>query len=243
MNLSIVLFAWKLSPTLLQPSLWTLSHQTTAPLEIVFVNTSPDSDVSAAYQNECAKYPLVRCITATQEKLNLSKSLNIGIRNTSPLADYVMTTSVEMLFSSNLLETLEVIMTPDVIGETPRGDLPIGYEWGNVETLYDRWPEFTAHCLTPIHKRSPGAVICIRRDWWFEVRGYDEVNTPYNYNDSDLLSRAEASGLRSIPIPWEVCQVLHLGHPRSPEYNSITSRIPHGEVVDLIRNDEHWGEP
>lgn len=246
MNLSITLFLWKLVPhfgtvgNLLHGSLWTLSNQTRQPLEIIFVNAAADLALAEEVRRVCQEYPLVKVIDAPQEDLNLSRNFNIGIRASSPGADYVMATNPEFLFSPTVLETLLGLMSPTTSGFLPCGMLPRHTDIGEPKTVWDRWPELVSQVAT---KEPPAGILsCLPREWVFKVRGYDEIKTPYNNNDSDLAWRAHLDGLKYQYVPWEQCQMLHRWHPRLPEYNTIESPVPNESEREIVRNLEHWGE-
>ena len=238
MSLSVVESVWNLPGKLLDYNLATLTRQTALPLEIVIVNASPDKALFAEIEAVCAKYPLVRMIAAPLGNFNLSRNLNVGIR--ASLGEYVLLTACDQLFSPNLLENVYSILAPRRVIGSMRADLPLGFDLGEAESLVDRWGDVVAQAIPP-QKFSPGTIICVERAWLDEVHGLDETRCPYNYCDSDLLTRAQVAGLQIANLSWGDTRILHMSHPRNNTLYYITSGMP-DRSLPIVRNPTGWGQ-
>ena len=243
MNISIVVSTWKLPIQRLYFTLWQLSHQTESPLEIVVINASPDAAMRFEVAETCGEFPLAHCIDAPQDVpvFNLSRSSNIGIKHSSPQADYIGVVALDLLYSPTVIEALAKIAAPEFVCESPLGSLPGNYLLGDVATLWERWPQVleALYANPPAYSFSPGAISCIRRDWFFQVHGYDEANFSFSYGDSDLLHRAALSGIGVKIIPWDEAQMIHIAHPAR---FGIQTAAPDGLDTTLVRNPDKWGE-
>jgi len=236
-TLSIVEAIWNLPGSLLNYNLATLTRQTAPPLEIVVVNASSNQALFAEAEAVCAKYPLVRLVAAPYMTFNLSRNLNVGIRESR--GEYVLLTAADQLFSPNLLEEVYRTMGPGRVVGSTRGDLPIGFDLGDAATLVERWGDLLAKSIPP-QKFSPGTIICTTSEWLHRVRGLDEVRCPYNYCDSDLLTRTQMDGLQPVSLGWGPAQILHIAHPRNNALYYITSGMP-DRNLPVVRNPDGWG--
>lgn len=237
-TLSVVESVWNLPGSLLNYNLATLARQTVPPLEIVIVNASPDEKFFAEIEAVCAKYPLVRMIAAPKDTFNLSRNLNVGIRASQ--GEYVLLTACDQLFSPNLLGAVYPLLASRVVIGSMRADLPLNFDLGDADSLVDRWDDVVAQAIQP-QKFSPGTIICVEKTWLDEVHGLDETRCPYNYCDSDLLTRAHVAGLRAFNLSWGDIQILHMSHPRNNELYYITSGMP-DRSLPIIRNPNGWGQ-
>ena len=135
MTLSIVEAIWNLPGSLLDCNLATLTRQTEPPLEIVIVNASSSHELFAEAEAVCAKYPLVRMVSAPYMAFNLSRNLNVGIRESQ--GEYVMLTAIDQLFSANFLSEVYRLMGPGRVVGSTRGDLPASIDIGGADTLIE----------------------------------------------------------------------------------------------------------
>lgn len=242
-NISIIVSIWKLPPLRLYQSLWQLSHQTETPHEIIVVNSSPDSEMRYEVAETCERFPLSRCIDAPQDVsvFNLSRSSNIGIRHTTAQSEYIGIVPLDLLYARNFIEALAETAERNVCCEAPMGALKMSYDLKDIETLWDRWAEVLEHLYEnpPSYTFAPGGISCIRREWFFEVRGYDEEKYSFSYGDSDLLYRARLCGINIKPIPWDKTQILHIEHPLR---FGIQASLPDVRDIPIVRNPNSWGE-
>lgn len=235
----------------LLPELWQLTHQTVDPLEIMLINASPDPEYSAALRTAAAEFaPLLRFIDAPQHgnptdasfgyTYNSSRAANIGIKQSSPDAQFICFISAGLLFNETALEGLSEVMEPGALCEAQMTLLPANYELGDIATLWERWNDLVEHL--DAHSRTlsfaPGSLMCAERDWYFKIHGFDEENYPMAYNDSDLHHRAQLDGVRFKVVPWGKMQMVHIIHPRRYQLPAY----PDGHETTIIRNGEHWGE-
>jgi glycosyltransferase involved in cell wall biosynthesis len=177
-------------------------------------------------------------VSAPLGNFNLSRNLNVGIK--AALGDYVMLTAADQLFSANLMEKVYLKVGPNRVVESTRGDLPVGFRLGDADTIIDRWPSLVAQSIPP-QKFSPGTIICTTRQWLLDVHGLDETRCPYNYCDSDLLTRSQEAGLVPVEIGWGESFILHMAHPRNIPLYYIKSGMP-DRSLPIVRNPNGWGK-
>jgi hypothetical protein len=236
-TLSVIEAIWNLPGSWLDYNLMTLSSQTCPPLEIVVVNASPDPGFFKQTEDVCAKYPLVKMVPAVHPKFNLAYSYNVAIQASQ--GTYVMATCIDKLFSHRFIEEVYSLMAPRCMVTSNSFHLPIGFDIGDVNTLMDRWQEVYSHRIIQ-SLFAVGTIMAVEREWLFKVRGFDEINHPFNYNDSDLMLRGTQDGFGPYPIVHEeIAQCLHIGHP-STLYSGFGGHYPDA-TRPTVRNPEHWG--
>lgn len=243
-SISIVIMTWNRPASMLENSLWTLSHQTTPPLEIVVAEVSPSEAIRQDTRALCARYPLVRLLEGSWHGFNVSRGFNVGIRNSSGQAGWVAAAGMELLFAENFLEAVARHMTPGVFIRPSCGSL-----WQDTDTsqgpehVRAHWEEYCGRARPYPPHLAYGAFVCAERDWWLRMRGYDEARRPYSYPDIDIRDRAIRSGLVDTGIGWDETQCLHPYHPPSPLFYSVSGYPVDAAGVDkeVIRNSDNWG--
>jgi hypothetical protein len=184
-------------------------------------------------------YPLVRYIRAPLPSFSLSRSINIGIKNTSGVR-FVMATGFEMIFSRGVLRHIVENSTDGTICFAPCGFLREGHPI--TDRPWDTWADYLEYVSpSPPKPISWGTLLFAARDWWFKIHGYDEEHHPFNYADSDIAMRAKIDGLDLIAVPWDKEQVLHQWHVLSTQYHSVKSDFPNS-AWGIVRNRNGWGE-
>lgn len=220
--------------------LWQLTHQTVLPLEIIVISASPDSQYRAMVREALSKFDLVRVIDAPQYgDFGSSRCANIAIKQSSPASQFVSFIEAGLLFNETSVEAIGEQMDSNAICEAQMALLPADYEIGDIETLWDRWDDLVNHldAYSRTLTFAPGSLMCMSRDRYFEIRGFDETNYPMAYNDSDLHRRVRLAGLQLKVIPWGKMQMVHIIHERRyplPAY-------PDGHETNIIANGENWG--
>lgn len=245
MDLSVVVVTWRRSAEMLLHSVHTLSNQTEPPLEIIVVDTNTEQPFIDDNQAACALYPLARIVHAPRAPFNLAKGMNAGIKPAR--GQYVMATCMEMLFSRNVVERLAVRMRPDYYGQAVCGVLPASVPVGPIETMHDRWDELCDQVMLDSLKGvSAGAIMIATREWWYTIKGYDEVHYPVWENDVDNARQAHYAGLKQITLTWAECQVIHPQHERITAGFQTGGEWCFGVTDDIVRNRERnpqgWGE-
>jgi hypothetical protein len=246
-NISFVAMTWERPPHLLERSLWTLSHQIAAPLEIVVTEASPTEARHAETCDLCSRYPLARLVEARWSRFNISRGINCGIVRTDPRAGYVATFASELLFSENFVEELSKKVGPGRYVRSSCAILPEGVSADNGPVpIREDWRRYCGICeqIPGNTHIAYGAVLCAERDWWFKVRGYDEALRPYSYPDIDVRDRARRSGLEEWGVGWEEAQVIHPWPPRSGLFYEISGYAvdARGADKEIVRNLGGWGE-
>lgn len=246
-DISFVTMTWERPPHMLERSLWTLSHQTIAPLEIVVTEASPTEERHVETRDLCARYPLARLVEARWSRFNVSRGFNCSITRADPRAEYVAVIGSELLFSENFVEALSSKLGPRRLVRSSCAVLPEGVSVMNGPApIREDWERYCKICeqIPENTHMAYGAVICIEREWWFRVRGYDEARRPYSFPDIDIHDRAMRSGLEIWGVPWSEAQVIHPHHPRSRLFFEISGYEVDARGVDkeIVRNLGGWGE-
>ena len=90
-----------------------------------------------------------------------------------------------------------------------------------------------------------GACQCAPKNWFHEVRGYDEGYRWWGFEDQDMLSRAVRSGLEPVWIT-EKTAMLHQWHPKQNKTHKFRIGLNRWRYRLLKpwvkRNRKGWGQ-
>ena len=241
MKLSVVFPIWKRPLHPLRHTLVCLVNQSLPPMEVIVVNLEPEWEDAQKIKQVCDFYG-ARHIYRPLGAFHLSRAQNIGIKNSSEDADYVLCTGLEMMFSKNYFETLATLMAPDRLALGVCGVLEEHVQVP--DDPFADWDSLVAQVEhTSKNQVSPGTLQCASRDWWFKVHGYDEA-LMFAFTDSDLIRRSWLDKLQPICFRWEQVQVIHQWHPPSDLFYKDGSRLL--DVIQrddtIVRNHDEWGE-
>jgi glycosyltransferase involved in cell wall biosynthesis len=240
-TISVVLFIRNMELSYLNHSLFTLSNQSVSPLEIILVESSNTREFISRDEEVASRYPLVRVIYAPTDSLNLSYSLNVGIQ--AAKGDYIMFAQVDLLYSIDVISCVYEIIRPNVIVQGPRGDITEGTNIPDAECVHKKWKKLVGGIFSgaPLFPMSPGTIIVVTKDLLMKIRGFDEIRTPYVYCDVNLLSRITRCKIETTLLPWDRCQILHIGHPTRNGYYDVHSTVPNGTDKYILVNHGKWG--
>lgn len=237
-TLSTVQVIWNLPVERLDYSLWTLANQTEPPTEMIVVNASSNDLLFQQACDICNKYNRAKMIAARTNQFNFSQLQNVGIKHT--LSEYVMITTVDKLFSPLFIGEVYKLMGPNYQVVADSHSLPIGLDLGRTDSLFDKW-EWLLTQRIPKHTFAVGTIMCVERAWLFKVHGFDEIRTPFNYNDSDLILRGGKDGWEpNEVVDANIAQVLHIGH--EPTLGRGFGGDPPDMNLPVVRNPQRWGE-
>lgn len=85
-----------------------------------------------------------------------------------------------------------------------------GIVWGNGQPWNVAKGKDSYHCEYSYTRQVDyvsGAVLCIKKQLWDELNGFDECYTPAYYEDTDLAFKVKAAGLKVVYAP--LCNVVH----------------------------------
>ena len=181
--------------------------------------------------------------TDTDEIWNRSRALNIGIQ--AATGQIVMCTDCDMIFAPDFLKTaLDTISDSD--GQTlvlcACRDLPESL--AEQRWSVDDFPRLLQ--AAPSYRKGGGTGACqvACRQWFVDVRGYDEKYVFWGYEDKNLVRRASKSGLA---LRWihDRTQMLHQWHPTTKfdrlwrrRLNRLRYKLTGGVVR---KNRSGWG--
>lgn len=240
-QLSVVIPIWNRYADLLDRTLYTLANQSMPPHEIIVSDTSSDENYSKNIIDVISKYAQVWYFHNPLKEFSLSRSFNIGIKQTHLESKYILCTGAEMLFSENYLEELLKVMDDGKFAWGACGFLKEDTKYPDY--LFEDWPKLLAQIVpNTMAKVSPGTLQCAVRSWWFRVHGYDE-SLPFAYVDSDIVQRSTLSALERVTVSAEIAQVLHQWHEKSELVRKLGGTLRY--VMDnkeIVRNPNGWGE-
>jgi len=224
--------------TRLDRLLTTVEWQTVPFHEVIVVDFSTDQRMQKENEKVCTHRAIYQY--TPQPTFNLSHAWNVGIRMADP--GYIACTGVDFLFSSNFCHQLESLMDSGVeFGRAQAALLPEEVDWSSFGGFggQTHW----SHLLVLATRRHflGHAISCARRDWWFEVRGYDErMEGGLGVMDGDIRKRAQDYGLKMGYVKYTDAPVLHQYHPKSPFKHH--NQLYREEHPALVKNPDGWGE-
>lgn len=252
MKLSIVSPIYRRSQQALDNFLLSLHWQTYQPREVVIVDQNPDDQWQRAVRGTCDRYPFTRYVQATwhgdPDWLNVSWGINVGFKSTSPDANYLAMIAMDMMLSPNYLEVIAQVAKPDLFLLAPCGwlppEAPLNHIWRDWEKLVEMAAGDRDTYTKPIKKWNDGTIKVATRDWWFRVRGYDEM-CPFRTMSGNVNHRITKTGLKREIVPWEQAQILHQWHEPLLTLVKNTDMTREQFLARLefqIANPNGWGE-
>ncbi|HVK84583.1 MAG TPA: glycosyltransferase family 2 protein [Kofleriaceae bacterium] len=182
-------------------------------------------------------------------------ALNTGILATDPAIAFVMMMDADMILADTMVATVlaELRGAPDKIVLCQSSDLP-------EDCVLPAEPSAIRVQFAELEQRAKlrgtygtGGIQAVRRSFLVEVRGYDEDMLWWGALDTDLVRRAEASGLTPTWIT-ERTAMLHQWHPRKHRVLDTATRkdeaqgawlrnheLMHQRAKDVVRNPAGWG--
>lgn len=179
--------------------------------------------------------------TPTEELWNRSRALNIGIQHVE--APWVLCTDADMIFAENFLSTVLATLEKqpkslvhcdclDLPEDAPRRELKLEDLVALRESATRRTTGGTGAC-----QAAP-------KDFFFDVRGYDEKYLHWGNEDLDMTSRAVRYGL-SIEWISDATFMLHQWHESTHDPRPWFRRPNYWRYVltrrRVVKNPRGWG--
>jgi glycosyltransferase involved in cell wall biosynthesis len=186
---------------------------------------------------------------------NKCLALNVGIRQTGADIPFLMTLDADMILAPNFLAvTLDFLQRqPDTLILCRSADLP------QTAMLPDE-PEQLLDAFASLQRQAQlrgrsgcGGIQASRRQFFFDVHGYDEDLAWWGAMDGDMVNRAKLAGLE---VEWleQYTAMLHQWHPRKHlnlvDAHEITAaraawhrnhELVRQRAGTLVRNPAGWG--
>jgi len=178
--------------------------------EILLSDYGSDPEQLADIREIAARHRTRVAHTAAPGLWNRSHALNLGIQ--AAAGRVVLCTDCDMIFAPTFLravrqaledaqhQTLVLCKCRDLPNEVPEQP----WKLEDFETLLEKSTFRVA--------QGTGACQATLRQWFYDVRGYDEKYVFWGFEDKDMVRRARRSGL-SLSWVHEQTQMLHQWHP------------------------------
>jgi hypothetical protein len=133
-----------------------------------------------------------------QEQFSLPKTVNYGLRRAAEVADVLVKSDIDIIFSSSILEQVRRTVTPMVglVGICANVQTPEHLATKN-------WARATKR------RTGMGACFAMHRTAWFALCGYNEKMIGWGADDTDMHRRA--SRALTINVTDE-CPLYHVNH-------------------------------
>jgi glycosyltransferase involved in cell wall biosynthesis len=231
-------------------------QQSGAPAQILLVSQGSQPSVNEELSRICYEEGATLLIQGHPDQpWNKSLALNYGIRATRDDLPFLMTMDGDMILAPDFLEVVlaRLRREPPALVLCRISDLPRGVEIPRSrKALNGAFPRLLEQ--TRLRKRSgSGAIQAASRDFFFEIRGYDEDLLWWGAMDGDILNRARLLGLELVWIENQT-SMLHQWHPRKHRILEKSREIEQAKLYwrrnhDLVkqrshtarRNPETWG--
>lgn len=238
-------------------ALASLAWQTSGrPWEVIVVSHGSDARVDAELRSLVidAGATLIT-VGRPEDPWCKALALNTGIRATDPAISFVMTMDADMLLAENMIDTVltELRGDPEKIVLCQSSDLPQDCELPEAAETIRAQFALLAQRANVRGTYGTGGIQAVRRSFLFDVRGYDEDMLWWGAVDTDLVRRAEATGLRTSWITNRTT-MLHQWHPTKHRVLEEATRkddarnswLRNHELMierakQVVRNNEAWG--
>jgi glycosyltransferase involved in cell wall biosynthesis len=209
------------SPTRAQACIRDLSRATKYPdLEIVIVTNSKLAEALKFLEAENAAVRFV----AYDKPFNFSDKCNVGAEASTGERLIFFNDDVETEQADWIQELIEPLENPEIGAVSPK----LLYETGKIQhaglimgvrglagtAFHQRPADSTEHFNLAQSMREAAALsaacLAMRRSDFFQVGGFDAVNTPIAHSDIDLSFKVREAGLRCLYTPYATLR--HAGH-------------------------------
>lgn len=227
-------------------SLRALTTVRNAELEIIVVDTGSQPLVAAQVERLCHEVGNVLLVRAPRQgEWSRSFALNLASRYAHAKAQWYVFTDADMVFPEDwLYQTARFLQTTvaklaltrsrDLLPQIPP------------DPAYHRDDLLAASIIHP--EVGQGGAMVVRKDWFREVRGFDETYKVWGCEDNDLVMRAFWSGSATPWIPntfvahqwhrrdWPTPEQMTYVH-KNREHLFAMQRLAESRVV---RNPDGW---
>jgi hypothetical protein len=196
-------------------ALHSLNWQTAGhPAQILVVSQGSQPAVDEELGTLCAEAGATLLTTGKPEAAwNKPRALNVGIRAVRPEVPYLMTMDADMILAPNFFEVaIERLRQEPALILCRSLDLPQGVRVPAPAELHDAYERLRRRAR-PRGRSGTGGIQAARRDFFFQVHGYDEDLLWWGAMDGDMVRRAELVGLNIVWVDGET-SMLHQWHRR-----------------------------
>lgn len=241
----------------LRATLASLQWQLRRPSLTSVVSHGSSADNDTALEALCREHGInFECIGGPSDPWCKPAALNHGIRQTPPDIPYVMTLDADMILQPNFLQVvtdqLQKEISPGAMVLCRSCDLPRHLHLPRDVTELGRRFQQMRKSGRLRGRQGCGGIQAAPREFFFDVRGYDEEFIWWGEEDRDMVSRAESYGLKIIWIENQT-SMLHQWHPHATsrdaknrdaiaqalQRNRTLRKVKQGVVV---RDNPGWDE-
>jgi glycosyltransferase involved in cell wall biosynthesis len=242
-EISVIIALRDRSGTRLANCLRSLRWQTVdcADVEIVLSDFGSDLQHAASIAEMADEYGAVVERTETDAVWNRSRALNLGIQ--AATGRLALCTDADMIFAPDFLAAVlqSHASEPDAMVVCRCHDLPESL----AETPWQR-SDFALlrSKAAERHLSGTGACQAVRRQFFNDVRGYDEAFEYWGAEDDDMLHRAQRYGLQVCWLPKST-SMLHQWHPTMKNDKWLQRKINEWRLKltrhNVVKNRAGWG--
>jgi hypothetical protein len=232
------------------------SQSSGAAAQVLVVSHGSQPEIDDELRDLCPRWGArLIAIGCPSEPWRKPLALNVGLRATSPAVPFVMTLDADMILAPDFLE---------IVLDTLRSDAPCFVLCRSSDLPQDaRVPDedpVPAAAFEALRRRArlrgrhgTGGIQAAAREFFFDVRGYDEDLVWWGAEDGDMVGRAALAGLERIWI-CDRTAMLHQWHAKT--FTALTDPVARTEakrawqrnhaivrerVDQLLRNPTGWG--
>lgn len=203
------------------------------PAKILVVSYGSKRAIDRELAAICAETgAILACAGSPADPWNKPLALNIGIRQVSPAVPYIMTMDADMILAPNFLSVVLGILQqhPPTLVLCRSADLPRHISLPDPHHLRARFSRLQKQSRLR-SRTGTGGIQAATREFFYDIRGYDEDLLWWGAMDGDIVNRARLVGLR---VEWieDRTTMLHQWHRRKHQ------SLQEAQQVAQARN--HW---
>lgn len=232
LNKVTILFAYRnRDATRVKLALQSLQNQTNTNFEVCFIDYGSDENFSKAIEPVVNAFGFANYIYLGHSGLlwNKSKALNYGIKTTK--SDYIVTADVDVLFTPNFIENIQLLKQPNAFTLFKIGYLSQRVTQQQTQQLHLKNVSTTHIGNTFGIGLYPKAIL-------EKVGGLDEFFHFYGSEDEDLNARVELTGAKLNRC--DKVLLYHQWHPRYPQKKDYNLTVQ-PRLTNVLRvNQRHF---
>lgn len=225
-------------------------------LEPIISDMSDSKEVNDKIAKICKKYRAKHIVTHANLIWSKPLCLNIGIKNSNPLSEYIATLDADIVFSNNVFAKCvrSIKNHPKNVACLSRTFM-LNESKIEKDFSYKKFQEYITKGSF-LNLSGNGGIQFFDKNWIFKVRGYDERFNLWGGIDNEIIKRVSMDGRK---YEWisdnekDDILLIHLSHPRFQipgiskgfisKYKKENNVPIYKNDNSIIRNKKAWGNP